>query len=853
MAVLPTAGANEAIGIEVVSVADNAGFDSSIAHMEALKANTEALNASTTRLNTTQSTFASTLKSASGTALEVGRTMSTYATLPIVGLGAASVMAANNFQQSMLLIKTQAGDTTDNIGQLSQQVIALSKNTRWSPDELANGLYHLISLGMQGSDAMKALNASQELAAVGNSNLEDTTNAVAVAWKSGIQGAQDFGQAAGSLNAIVGAGNMRMNELVQAMGPTGLLAAAKTVGVSLNDVGAAEALLSDMTGDAQQSATHLRMALMLMSSPSAAAAKALGEIGIKSTDLGVALQKGGIQDALKTIRDHLDKSFGPTATDSLKTYLSILQSQGADAADAFANSSASAAQVVSKAFGGAKSSAVVMQLLSGSGSLAQKETQIGQQSGMLGQDYTDEQQTGAYKLHAAWAKLMADFTQLGTAIAPQVADAIGHISQVIDDLTNKFNGLSSGQKQFVVNAALVIAAIGPVLMIFGTLGKFIGTTITLFGGIADAVVAVVSAIMPVLGTIAGVIGGVIAGIAEVFAIPEELVVLIGLAIAAVVAGLVWVAFHWNETVKFLQNAVGAVGKFFGDVWNGMVKGASDMANSIGRFFTQTIPQAFQAFMGWLGKLPDSLAYAAGRMARMLVDFVTKDIPNFINSVGVWFSKLPGEIGNALTSAWNGFVNWGNNMIGSAGRTVGAIGNWFAQLPGNIVNTINNTINAAARGWQNFYNNATGWISKTVNDIINTFKSIPAHIQDTINQINNTASSIGNNVSSGWNNFWGGIGNSFSQGFNGHATGTNYAPGGWTLVGERGPELMKMPAGAQVKTNTQSRGMGGGGSNTSVTIGTVVLQTPAAAQEFFRQLNQDTMNLGKGLTAIQGSY
>mgnify|MGYP000340816182 CR=1 FL=1 len=45
---------------------------------------------------------------------------------------------------------------------------------------------------------------------------------------------------------------------------------------------------------------------------------------------------------------------------------------------------------------------------------------------------------------------------------------------------------------------------------------------------------------------------------------------------------------------------------------------------------------------------------------------------------------------------------------------------------------------------------------------------------------------------------------------GFATGTNYAPGGLALVGERGPELVSMPRGSRVFTNRESMGMMGGG-------------------------------------------
>jgi len=43
---------------------------------------------------------------------------------------------------------------------------------------------------------------------------------------------------------------------------------------------------------------------------------------------------------------------------------------------------------------------------------------------------------------------------------------------------------------------------------------------------------------------------------------------------------------------------------------------------------------------------------------------------------------------------------------------------------------------------------------------------------------------------------------------GYANGTNYAPGGLSLVGERGPELVNLPRGAGVMSNRELRSLGG---------------------------------------------
>lgn len=50
-----------------------------------------------------------------------------------------------------------------------------------------------------------------------------------------------------------------------------------------------------------------------------------------------------------------------------------------------------------------------------------------------------------------------------------------------------------------------------------------------------------------------------------------------------------------------------------------------------------------------------------------------------------------------------------------------------------------------------------------------------------------------------------------------ASGTNYAPGGWSIVGENGPELRKLNRGDQIIPNDIARSMGGGSGEVTVNL------------------------------------
>lgn len=436
--------------------------------------------------STTASSVSSSLKSIGSNMKSVGTALTIGVTVPLVAVGVASMKMASQFQADMTLIQTQAGASASQVAEFSKQILAMSAaGSEFTPDQLANGLYHIISVGVPASQAMAALAATQKLAAIGQSDLETTTSTVAVAMKSGIAGANTFGQTVNTLNAIVGAGNMRMGDLIQALGPNGILGVSKSVGLSLQDTGAALAYMSDATGDPIASATHLRMAFTLMASGSAAANKSLQTIGLSTSQLGLDLQKGGLMGALGDLKSHLDDVFGPTTLTSAETYLNTLNTKGQAAANALGVASVNAFDVVSKAFGGAKTGASMIQLLEGfsSGALGQKETQIGDTSAAGNADYAATQQTTAYKMKAAWASVNSAMVSLGntlnTQVIPIVVPFLAKVANWLEGIANWFDKLNNKQKDQVLAWAGIAIAAGPVLVIVGTLAGALGNIIAL--------------------------------------------------------------------------------------------------------------------------------------------------------------------------------------------------------------------------------------------------------------------------------------------------------------------------------------------------------------------------------------
>ena len=369
-----------------------------------------------------------------------GKKMTHAVTLPLLGVAAVSAKMATDFNSAMTKVQTQAGASAKDVQVLSTQVLALAKYAQQGPTELANSLYHLKSVGMDNVAAMKALRVASDFAAVGGANLEETTNALAGAWRTGIKGATDMGKAAGTLNAIIGAGNMRMEDLTAALG-TGILPTAKTFGLTLKDVGAALALFTDEGVPADAAATRLRMTMSLLGAPSKAAEKQLRSIGVTGLRLAEDMRKpNGLVVAVTDLKQHLDDS-GLSASKQ--------------------------AQLLSRAFGGGRSSSAILSMVNNLDVLRQKQDQVTASMKKFDAAVKTQRATPEAKFKLMVSSLQRSAIIIGNAVLPSLIKLADWVGRVAED----FNGLSKSQKNMILVAGLVLAALGPVLRILGNLTK----------------------------------------------------------------------------------------------------------------------------------------------------------------------------------------------------------------------------------------------------------------------------------------------------------------------------------------------------------------------------------------------
>lgn len=422
----------------------------------------------------------------------------------VAAIGVESIKMAGNFQKQMTLLQTEAGYSAADVAKLNQEVLNLAPSVGKGPEELAMGLYHVASSGIPAAHALDTLTAAAKLSSIGNADMESSTQAVLgvmAAYPEYMGKAMD---ATSMLNAIVGTGDMRMQQLAKAMA-TGILPAANTAHLGLIDVGAALATLTDNVTPADEAATRLRMTFALLTHQSGPATDALATIGIKSGQLGTDMVKpNGLLVAITDLREHLMKTFGPDSIGQTNKFLDIMRKDGPDAANKYAQSVHGAAEVISVAFGGGRTSAAIQTLLGEFDKFSSKYVQLNKGAGDFAHSWEVTKETFSFQMRAMHAASDAFMIRLGTFLLPvvtQLAKALGEqipraadfLGHALEPLVNAFEQMWGNIKE---GLGWIDVLDGGILAFLRTLGAT-DSQLQTVNGVVQALGAVISTIVKV--------------------------------------------------------------------------------------------------------------------------------------------------------------------------------------------------------------------------------------------------------------------------------------------------------------------------------------------------------------------
>ena len=364
----------------------------------------------------------------------VGRSMSTQLTLPIVAAGAAATKLALDFDKSMTQIESLVGIAAGEVAKMGEAAKTMATETGRSANEAGEALFFITSAGLRGAEATNVLNASLKAAAVGLGETKTIADLATSAMNAyGVENLNATG-ATDILVAAVREGKLEASELAGAMG--GVIPIASNMGVGFDEVGAALAAMSRTGTNAAVGATQLTAILASIKKPTVQSAEAMLALGTSQEQIAQSLEQKGLMPTL------LDLS-------------ARLKAAGMDATAIFPNIRALKG-VLDLTGKGAEDNVKIFDALSNT-------------MGATDEAFQKTSESASFKFAQGMATMKNSLMEIGQIVLPAVINAVTKLSNFIKGLSDSFKNLSPQTQNIILTLTGILAAAGPLLVIFGKL------------------------------------------------------------------------------------------------------------------------------------------------------------------------------------------------------------------------------------------------------------------------------------------------------------------------------------------------------------------------------------------------
>ena len=472
----------------------------------------------------------------------IGEGLSTHVTAPIAAVGAASLAAFNEVDAGADIVKTKTGAVGQALKDMQDQAndIATSIPTDFETAGSAIGEVNT-RFGLTG-DALKDL--SQQF--VEFASVNDTDVSTSIDNVSSVLNAfgMDASQAGGMLDV-------------------------------LNSVGQATGLSMDtLSTDLSQNAAQLKS----MGLNATQSAQFLGNVEMSGLDVSTAM--AGMKKAMKNAA-----ADGKTLDQALSEFSDTMHSNKSDTEKL---------QAAYDLFGSKAGASIYNAMQTGKLSLSGFSSDMSSFQGNVEQTFNDTLDP-IDKFKTTMNQLKVTGAEVGNSLATVLAPMLEQAAGALKKFSDFWNGLPEPMQQFIIKAALVAAAVGPILVgvgkvisTFGTITSGIGTLMNTIGGLSTGLSIFSSvSLLPMIGIIAGVVAAVVAvieivkhwgQITEWFKgvwdkVCSE-VKTVGQGLATFFTGL------WNGIKTGTETAWNGIKTGVSTIWNGMKSGAETVFNSI---------------------------------------------------------------------------------------------------------------------------------------------------------------------------------------------------------------------------------------------------------------------------------
>lgn len=215
----------------------------------------------------------------------------------------------NSFDKSMRAANTMAGLGEEEFGKMKDSISELGKVIPKTREELANGLYEVISNGVPEDNWLSFLEASAKASVGGIADLGQTVTVTSTIIKNYALSWEEAGNIQDKIQMAAKNGKTSFGELGAAL--PRVTGSAATLGVTVDELMATFATLTGVSGNTAEVSTQLSAIFTALIKPSSEAAQMAEEMGIQF-DAATITAAGGMEQFLTQL-DECVKEYSATS------------------------------------------------------------------------------------------------------------------------------------------------------------------------------------------------------------------------------------------------------------------------------------------------------------------------------------------------------------------------------------------------------------------------------------------------------------------------------------------------------------------------------------------------------------
>ena len=626
-------------------------------------------------------------------------------TLAIGGVGTAAVKTAADFDAGMSQVAAISGATGDDLEALRDKAREMGSKTKFSASEAASAMEYMAMAGWKTGDMLGGIEGIMNLAAASGEDLATTSDIVTDALTAFGLSAEDSGHFAD----ILAAASSNANTNVSMMGETFKYCApiAGALGFSAEDTAEAIGLMANAGIKSTQAGTALRTIMNNLTGEVKISGKAIGDVTIATTNAD-----GSMRDLSDILADCRTAFSGLSESEKAQAAETLVGKNAMSGFLALMNAAPEDIDKLSNAIdncdGTAESMAATMQ------------------DNLAGQ------------LTILKSQLEELAISFGEILMPAIRSIVSHIQGFID----KLNGMDESQKKAIITIGLVVAAIGPLLVIIGTVISKVGVAMQGFVKLAGAfnkIKAAASAGTGIFGKLGAAIGGVSAPV---------------LAVVAVIAVLVAAFVHlWNTNEGFREAILGTWEKIKTTVSN-FVEGIRERLAALGISFSniaETIKAIWNGLCAVLAPIFEGAFNAIANVLQTVLGVITGILDVFIGLfTGNWEQVWTG-VKEIFSSIWEGIKGAFQNAIDTIRGIADAVLVWFGTSWNDVWSSVKAFFEGIWNGIASFFSGIWNGIQNTVTTVLNAIKSVITTVWNAIKTtITTVLNGIKTTVTSVWN-------------------------------------------------------------------------------------------------------